>query len=173
MLARLKKAFFMLMELFMRLAINPFLRASLLRLCGANIGRNVRIYEIQLLNLDDGFKNLCVGNNVHIGMGCRIDLKGGVNIGHGSTISPGVTILTHADPGEYQRSPICNLYSPFVSGVMIGEHCWVGANTTILAGSKIGDKVVIGACSLVKGELESSCLYYGVPASKMKELVVD
>jgi galactoside O-acetyltransferase len=170
MYKRLKKAWFMLLELVLRIVIHPSLRAYLLRLCGAKVGRNVRIYEIQLFNLEEGFKNLSIQDDVHIGMGCRIDLEGTVMIERGTTLSPGITLLTHADPGSQHHSPICNEFKPFIAGVKIGSYCWIGSNTTILPGTQIHDKTVVGACSLVKGTLQSCSLYYGIPAKKIRVL---
>ena len=34
---------------------------------------------------------------------------------------------------------------------MIGKHCWIGSNVTIIKGASIGDNCVIGAGSLVTG----------------------
>src|SRR5512139_2036129 len=73
---RLRHGWFMLLEMGMRVVVNPYLRARLLALCGATVGHNVRIYEMQFLNLDGGFRNLSIEDDVHIGMGCRFDLKG-------------------------------------------------------------------------------------------------
>jgi acetyltransferase-like isoleucine patch superfamily enzyme len=170
MYKRLKKAWFMLIELILRIVIHPALRAYLLRLSGAKIGRNVRIYEIQLFNLENGFKNLSIQDDVHIGMGCRIDLEGFVIIERGTTLSPGITLLTHADPGSQHHSPICHEFKPFIASVKIGPYCWIGSNTTILPGTQIHDKTVVGACSLVRGTLQSSSLYYGIPVKKIRAL---
>lgn len=170
MLSRFRKAGFMFIELVLRIVINPFLRASILRLFGAEIGNNVRIYEIQLLNVGNGFNNLRIQDNVHIGMGCRIDLEGLVAIEYGTTLSPGVTILTHADPGSQHHSPICNVYEPIVAGVNIHSYCWIGCNSTILPGALIRERTIVGACSLVRGELNSRSLYCGIPAKKIKLL---
>ena len=37
--------------------------------------------------------------------------------------------------------------------IEIGKHCWIGANTTVLRGTKIGNNVVIGAGCVIKGEI--------------------
>lgn len=160
----------MLVELSLRVIVHPFMRAFLLRLCGARIGKNVRIYEIQLFNLENGFKHLHIHDDVHIGMGCRIDLTAMVIIERGTTLSPGVTILTHSDPGSYHLSPICNEFAPFTAAVNIGSHCWVGSNSTILPATRINDQCVVGACSLVKGNLQACSLYYGMPVKKIRNL---
>lgn len=54
--------------------------------------------------------------------------------------------------------------------VTIGNNVWVGVNCLILAGSKIGDHSVIGAGSVVTGEIPSKCLAAGVPAKPIKNL---
>lgn len=165
-----KKALFMIIELFLRIVISPFLRASLLKICGATIGRNVRIYEVQFLNVSNGFRNLYIEDDVHIGMGCKIDLEGSVHIHRGATISPGVTILSHSNPGEQHYSPLCKEFPPFVGKIDIGNYCWIGCNTTILAGSIIPERTVVGACSLVRGRLEATSVYSGIPAKKIRDL---
>ncbi len=92
----------MLLELGLRVVIHPTLRAKLLALCGATVGKNVRIYEIQLFNLSNGFKNLKIADDVHIGTGCRFDLEGEIHLGRGVTLSPGVTILA-----DFARNSRC------------------------------------------------------------------
>ncbi len=39
------------------------------------------------------------------------------------------------------------------SPVVIGDDCWVGANVTILRGTTLGKNCVIGAGSVVKGQV--------------------
>lgn len=170
---RLKKGLFMLLELLLRIAVNPYLRADLLKVFGAKIGRNTRVYEVCFFNLENGFGNFVVCDDVHIGVGCRLDLQGKITIARGATLSPGVTILTHADPGSNQHSPLCKNYPPIVDDVEIGEYSWIGANTTILAGTSIGHKAVVGACSLVRGNVQSESLYFGIPAKRIKALIFD
>ena len=37
--------------------------------------------------------------------------------------------------------------------IVIGKNCWIAANVTILKGATIGDNCVIGAGTVVKGEI--------------------
>lgn len=153
-------------EVGLRFCVLPAIRARALSLLGADIGRNVRVYDCRLINLAKGFKNLHLGDDVHVGNGCLFDLQGPVVIGRGASLSPRVTIISHSDPGSAHRSPLLKKYPPEASGVEIGEHCWIGASATLLSGSKIGDRTVVGAMALVRGHLESDALYAGVPAQK-------
>ena len=171
-MGQIKKAWFMCLELAMRFVISPYARARLLNWCGATIGGNVRIYEIQLFNLGTGFRNLRIEDDVHIGTGCRLDLEGPIVIRRGATLAPGVSILTHSDPGSHHHSPICREFAPYVAGVEVGAYCWIGCNATIMPGSTIADRTVVGACSLVKGSLDPESLYVGAPETKVRALTL-
>lgn len=160
----------LLLEKLLRWCIAPRLRAKMLRLCGAKIGKNVRIYEVQLFNLELGFANLRIGDNVHIGPGCRLDLAGPLRINERSTLSPGVTILTHSDPGSSHCSRLVERYPPLIAGVDIGSDCWLGANATLLAGVAIGDLTVIAAGSVVTRSVPPGSLMAGVPARLKKSV---
>lgn len=52
--------------------------------------------------------------------------------------------------------------------VTIGEDCWIAANVTVLKGSQINDGAVVGAKSLVKGNVESNSIVVGAPCRKIK-----
>lgn len=171
--ASISHGLWLLVEKLLRWCVHPRLRARALALLGARIGRNVRIYEIQLFNLERGFSNLETADDVHIGPGCRLDLAGALRIGPRSTLSPGVTILTHDDPGSSHGSAMCEKYKPRIGAVVIGADCWLGANATILAGTTLGDRVLVGAGSVVVNDVPSSSMVVGVPASLKKHLEFD
>jgi acetyltransferase-like isoleucine patch superfamily enzyme len=163
-LRNVKIGIYMLIEKLLRWCISPYLRSTLLRLLGARIGTNVRIYEIRLINLINGFRNLTIEDDVHIGPGTMIDLTDKVTIKNKSTISPRVLILTHSDAGEDHKSEICKIYPRKAEEVVIGKSVWIGAGGIIQSGVRIGDRVVIGAGSVVTKEIPCDSLAYGVPA---------
>lgn len=53
--------------------------------------------------------------------------------------------------------------------IIIGEHVWIGARATLLAGSNIGDGCVIGLGSIVKGFFPNNVIIAGVPARLIKK----
>ena len=160
----IQQGLYMVAELCLRLCVHPRLRSVCLRMLGAEIGSNVRVYECQFINLELGFRNLKIGDNVHVGTGCLIDLKGVIAIGNGSTVSPKVVLISHSDPGSSHGSPWCDRYPVESLGITIGSDCWIGASATLLSGSNIADRVVVGAGSVVRGTLASGKVFAGVPA---------
>ena len=54
--------------------------------------------------------------------------------------------------------------------VSIGDGSWLGHGTIVLPGARIGRHVVIGANSVVRGEIPDNCVAAGVPARVVKRL---
>ncbi|NJN50340.1 MAG: hypothetical protein HC798_04355 [Polaribacter sp.] len=53
----------------------------------------------------------------------------------------------------------------------IGNHVWIGANSTILPEVSIGDNVIIGANSLVNKDIPSNSVAVGNPCKVIKAKV--
>jgi acetyltransferase-like isoleucine patch superfamily enzyme len=49
-------------------------------------------------------------------------------------------------------------------GIVVEDDCWVGANTTFLDGAHVGHGCVIGAGSVVRGEIPPYSIVVGAPA---------
>lgn len=60
--------------------------------------------------------------------------------------------------------------TPGAAPVKIGHRVWCGVNVTILAGVTIGDDVVIGAGSVVTGDIPENSVAAGVPARVLRPL---
>jgi len=54
--------------------------------------------------------------------------------------------------------------------VSVGDGSWLGHGTVVLPGASIGRHVVVGANSVVTGELPDFCVAAGVPAKVLKRL---
>lgn len=112
---------------------------------GFHSRRNVTVHA------DGG--EIFIDNNCFINEGCVIVSKEKVSIGENCKFGPGVYIYDHnhgiKDREEYSFSP-----------VSIGNNVWIGANAVILKGSKIGDNCVIGASTVVSGEVKENTIVY-------------
>ena len=53
--------------------------------------------------------------------------------------------------------------------VIIGNDCWIGANSIITPGTILGDGTVVMANSLVSGVFKEKPLIGGVPAKLLKQ----
>jgi acetyltransferase-like isoleucine patch superfamily enzyme len=54
-----------------------------------------------------------------------------------------------------------------IDRINIGNNVFIGQGATLLPGTKIGDNVVVGARSLVKGNLPGGFVYAGIPAREI------
>lgn len=100
------------------------------------------------------------GGEVIIGENCRINYNfilvcfDKVHIGKDCAIGPNVCIYDH-DHNFNENG----LYPGFKTGqIIIEDNCWIGAGCTILRGTHIGKNCVIGAGTVVKGDIPSNSL---------------
>lgn len=148
--------------------VSPYLRARILRLLGATIGRNVRIYEARFFNLEHGFRHLVVEDDVYIGPGALLDLTERIEIRRGTIVGSQCVLATHVDAGEQHGSPMTRHFPLQHVPLRIGEYCYIGVNVIILCGSDIGREVAIGAGSVVTEPLPDYAVAAGSPAKILR-----
>ncbi|EKQ6331362.1 acetyltransferase [Escherichia coli] len=116
-----------------------------------------------------------IGENVQINDYVHIAAINNVIIGRDTLIASKVFISDH-NHGIFSKSDIHS--SPTIipssrplesAPVHIGERVWIGENVTILPGACIGNGVVIGANSVVRGEIPNNVIIAGVPAKIVKK----
>lgn len=95
-----------------------------------------------------------------------------IEIGENTIISTGVSFLVHDySIGTAIRSvrPITEGEMPrFLKEIKVGNNVFIGAKTIILPGTTIGDNTIIGAGSVVKGNIPSGVVIAGNPAKVIK-----
>ena len=130
------------------------------------VGNNVTFYPNVTL-FGDGVIEL--GDNVNIGSGTIIYASkngGGVKIGEGTMIA-GQCYIIDTDHGIEAGVPIREQQNT-VQPICIGKNAWIAAGCKILKGSVIGDGAVIGAASVVKGEIPPNAIAVGAIAKVKK-----
>lgn len=138
------------------------LREIMGRLTGKKIDDTFRLFPP--FYTDFG-KNITIGRDVFINSGCHFQDQGGIVIGDGSLIGHNVVLATinhDIDPKNNRK----NYYAP----IRIGNHVWLGANVTVLAGVTVGDWAVVGAGAVVTKDVAPMTVVGGVPARVIKTI---
>ena len=114
------------------------------------------------------YKNIFVGINALVGRsGCYIQGAGGVHIGDYVQFGPNVGILSSNHDLYDQRK-----YT--FAKVIIGNYSWIGMNSVVLPGVKLGTRTIVAAGSVVtKSFPEGFCVIGGTPAKIIKYLERD
>lgn len=88
-------------------------------------------------------------------------------VGKDCMFSTGISIMTADHHLIYDIDSLERLNSS--KSIYIGDHVWIGQNSTILKGTKIDSGSIIGALSLVPGiTIENNSIYAGNPAKMIK-----
>lgn len=86
----------------------------------------------------------------------------------GAVSHPYNHITTHAFPYNCEFD-LCDVNKHYENKkIIIGNDVWIGANSVVLPGVKIGDGAVIGAGAVVTHDIEPYAIVIGVPAKKIK-----
>lgn len=104
-------------------------------------------------------KNIHIGKNVFLNMGCKFQDQGGIFIGDGALIGHNVVLATlnHAQSPSDRASMI-------PAPIHIGKNVWIGANATVLPGVTIGDGAIVAAGAVVAKDVPENTIVGGVPA---------
>lgn len=123
-------------------------------IAGCNISNTERIH----FDIDDL-------HNFQVRGGYFQNYDADIFIGKGTYIAQNVGIIT-SNHNYYDLSK-----KECGKNVIIGDKCWIGMNSVILPGVKIGNRTIIGAGSVVtKSFPEGNCIIAGNPAKKIKSL---
>jgi len=151
------------------LLISP-LRVAGLRLLGARIGSNTNAQSLSFTSLHRaGFSGLSVGANCWLGEECLLDLYERIEISEHVTLAPRVVILTHLNVG-YQDHPLQKYFPHKVASVILERGVFIGANTTILPGVRIGEESFVAAGSVVANDVPPRTLVGGSPAKIIRAI---
>lgn len=102
-----------------------------------------------------------VGKHCWIGPNVVLDGSGGLTIGDYCSISAGVQIYTHHTVAWATSLGECPVEH---SGSVIGDGVYIGPSTIIQMGVTVGNRVTIGALSLVNADIPEGSKAWGTPA---------
>ncbi len=103
-----------------------------------------------------------------------------VFIGDNVWLGPNVSILTVSHPMAHKDRRIAYYHDSFepqkrgnkeyIAPITIGDDVWIAAGAIICPGVKIGNRVVIGAGSVVTRDIPEGVFACGVPARVIRKI---
>jgi maltose O-acetyltransferase len=103
-----------------------------------------------------------LGSGVGFNYGCYVNGYGCLRIGDRTIVGPYAMIHTANHETASGRPIVEQGWAE--RPVEIGADCWIGMGVCILPGAQLGKGCVVGAGSVVVGELEANCIAVGNPA---------
>jgi acetyltransferase-like isoleucine patch superfamily enzyme len=135
-------------------------RALLTKLTGKEVDESVTVFPPFYSEFG---KNLNLGKDVFINLGCRFQDTGGITIGDGTLIGHGSTLTTlNHSPDPDKRADMVP------APIVIGRKVWLGAAVTIVPGVTIGDGAIVGAGAVVTKDVPAHTIVGGVPAKVIR-----
>ena len=138
------------------------IKRKMLNRIGHELGEGTKIVGPVTL-----YGTLRTGKDVWIGAGFTVHGLGSVTVGDRSDVAPNVTCLTGThEIGAHER----RAGEGRSADITVGRGCWIGANSTLIGGSAVGDGSVVAACACVSGTVGEDLLVGGVPAKTIRTL---
>lgn len=109
-----------------------------------------------------------IGNNTFLNSGCIITSCKSIKIGCGCAFGTNVSIYDHDHIYCAEGKQDWNITKS--SEIVIGDNCWIGCNVIILRGSHIGNNCVIGAGTVIKGDIPDSMIVYDRSTQVVKKI---
>lgn len=133
-------------------------RRVLLRLFGARVGREVRIYPSVRIAIP---WNLALGDGSSVGDGAILYGLGPITLGPRSTVSQ----YGHLCAGSHDwRDPAVPLTKPPIS---VGADVWIAADVFVGPGVTVGDGAILGARAVVMKDCPPCAILVGNPARRI------
>lgn len=116
-----------------------------------------------------GIDGIVIGSHVLISPGVRISAANSIMIGDSCMLASHVYVTDSDWHGVYDRS----LPPDTVSRVVLEDNVWIGDSAIVCKGVTIGKNSIIGAGSVVTGDIPANVIAAGNPARVVKSLDPD
>jgi acetyltransferase-like isoleucine patch superfamily enzyme len=103
---------------------------------------------------------LSLGEGCFVGHHATLAARESVELGAGAFLAELVSVRDHDH--QVGLPPSSGAFE--VAPVRIGAGAWLGAKVTVLRGARVGDRAVVGANAVVRGEVPGDAVAVGLPA---------
>lgn len=147
-----------------RLSPRPFWgwRRMLLRLFGAQVGRQVHVYPSVRIAIP---WHLALGDYCAVGDRTVLYALGPITLAECATVSQGAHLCAGTHDLDDPSRPL--LKPP----IHIGADAWICADAFIGPGVTVGQGAVVGARAVVMKDVEPQCIVVGNPARFLRKVV--
>lgn len=129
-----------------------------------SVGAHSMIDSFVKIKPAGGEGDVTIGTHVYINSGCVLYTGNGVTIGNNVAIAANCVFApvnhAYADKDHLIRE---QRFLPSKGGIIIEDDVWIGAGCVLLDGAVIRKGAVIGAMSLVRGEIPAYTVWAGNP----------
>lgn len=141
-----------------------WLKRNILRLAGCQISREVKFASgVRVASTGA----VIIGERSWIGYDCLMvgGSEGSIKIGADCDIAPRVSFLTGTHEIDINGHRVAGrgLSKP----IIVQDGCWLCAGSIILGGTVIGNRSIVAAGSVVKGEFPQNSFIGGVPGKRL------
>jgi virginiamycin A acetyltransferase len=134
------------------------------------IGARTLIDSFVKIKPAGGMGDVVIGADCAINSGTVIYTGNGVKIGDGVAVAANCTFAPTNHAIADRDRPIREQgFQPSKGGIVIEDDVWLGAGVVLLDGAVLRHGCVIGAGSVVRGEVEAFAIYAGAPAKRIGE----
>jgi virginiamycin A acetyltransferase len=132
------------------------------------IGEEVQIDAFVKIKFAGGQGDIVIGRGSFINSGTVIYSGNGIRIGEGVLIAANCTLapVNHAFKAKSQTIRSQG-FQPSRGGIIVEDDVWIGANSVLLDGAIVRRGCIVGAGSLVMGELEPFSINVGNPIRRV------
>jgi acetyltransferase-like isoleucine patch superfamily enzyme len=134
------------------------------------IGEGSELYDHVVIRCVGGEGDIVIGEHCYFNPGTVLYSGNGITMGSYVLLAAGVMLMPTNHASGRRDLPIRHQgFAESKGGIVIGDDVWIGANAVVLDGARIGKGAIIGAGSVVKGEVPPYEIWGGIPARKIGE----
>ncbi len=118
------------------------------------IGADTHVMEFVVIKFVGGHGDIEIGERCYINPHSVLYSGSGIKIGNDVLIGPGVMIVPANHAFDNPAVPIAKQgFMPSRGGVVIEDNAWIGAGCVLLDGAHVRSGTVVGAGSVISGEV--------------------
>lgn len=138
---------------------NPW-RLFVLRVFGASIEGTPFVHQRAKIQIP---WNITLKHRACLGDGANAYSLGKIILGEGCTVAQEAYLCAGTHDFENPSLPL------LVGEISVGSNAFVGARSFLLPNVTIGEQAIVGACSVVTGDIEAKSVVAGNPARRIRD----